>query len=77
MTIVDAAGQDGAWVLVANFSERFEEGVFAIDEAGDDRVLWGGAAATETEIKETITSTVPDLPRQLPTCVDASGFVES
>ncbi|MFP3883757.1 MAG: hypothetical protein ACLFWH_15765, partial [Actinomycetota bacterium] len=77
VTIVDAVGQDGTWVLVASFSERFEAGVFAIDEAGDVRVLWGGAAATETEIRETITSTVPDLPRQLPMCVDVSGFVES
>jgi hypothetical protein len=63
-------------VFVADFNARFEAGVFARDEAGDFQVLWGGIAATETEIRESITSTVPELPPLLPLCVDVSGFVE-
>jgi hypothetical protein len=74
--VVDAVGQDGTWVFVADFNARFEAGVFARDEAGDFQVLWGGIAATETEIRESITSTVPELPPLLPLCVDVSGFVE-
>jgi hypothetical protein len=74
--IDDDVGQDATWVFVANFNQRFEAGVFALDEAGDFQVLWGGIAATETEIRESITSTVPELPPLLPLCVDVSGFVE-
>lgn len=76
VTIIDAVGEDGTWMLVADFNSRFEAGVFAMDQHGDFRVVWGGIASTDTEIRESITSTARELPPLLRECVDISGFVE-
>lgn len=76
VVIVDAVGQGETWVFVATFNARFEAGVFALDESSEFQVLWGGVAGTESEIRDSITATAPELPPVLVACLDVSGFVD-
>ncbi|MGB7858961.1 MAG: hypothetical protein WBM90_00505 [Acidimicrobiia bacterium] len=76
VTIVDAAGESGAWVFVATFDSRFEAGIFALTGDGDFQALWGGVASSDTEIRDWITSNAPAVPISLTECIEVSGFVE-
>lgn len=76
VTITDAAGRDGWWVFTAEFSARFQPGVFLWDADGGFRNLWGGFASTEVELWAYLLQDNPDVPAGLVTCLDLSPFVE-
>lgn len=76
-TVVDAVGTDGTWVLVANFSSRFEPAVFSMDSERGFQLLWAGAASTEASIREHMATETPELPVEVLMCVDISSFVQN
>ena len=76
VTITDAAGRDGWWVFSAEFSARFQPGVFLQDADGGFRNLWGGFASTEVELWAYRLQDNPDVPPGLVTCLDLSPFDE-
>ncbi|MEN8239113.1 MAG: hypothetical protein ABFR53_07930 [Actinomycetota bacterium] len=77
VTIVDAAGRDGAWAFVAEFSTRFEPGVFSVNAQRNFTGLWGGMAPAESAIWDHLTDTYSDGEGALAACLDLSFFVES
>jgi chaperonin cofactor prefoldin len=77
VTVVDAVGSEGIWVLVADFSSRFERGVFATQGEDGFQVLWGGIASTEAEIRQYMATERPELAPLPLLCVDVSSFVEN
>jgi hypothetical protein len=76
IAIIDAAGRSGWWVLSAEFDTRFQPGVFLLDPDGGFQVIWGGFAASETELWTYLLQTYPNAPSELATCLDLSPFVD-
>lgn len=76
VNITDAAGRDGWLVFTADFSARFQPGVFLQDDHGGFQVLWGGFAPTDVELWAYLLQENPDLPAGLVTCIDLSPFID-
>ena len=74
---MDAAGRDGWWVFTAEFSSRFQPGVFLRDADGGFQILWGGFASSEVELWAYLLQDSPGGPAGLTTCVDLSPFIDS
>ena len=67
---------EGWWLFRAEFTGRFEPGVFVRDPGGDFAVVWGGIADTEAVIRAWIHGAAPEMPAELALCLDVSGFVD-
>ncbi len=76
-TIIDAAGRDGSWVLIAEFDTRLEPGLFLTDSDGIFTALWGGLALSESDMWDYITETFPDDDISMAACIDLGYFIET
>ena len=77
LTVMDAAGRDGLWVFTAEFSSRFQPGVFLRDADGGFQILWGGFASSEVELWAYLLQDSPGGSAGVATCVNLSPFIDS
>jgi hypothetical protein len=75
-SIGSAVTAGGWWLFRAEFTGRFEPGVFARGPGGDFAVVWGGIADSEAVIRAWIHGAAPEMPAELALCLDVSGFVD-
>jgi hypothetical protein len=75
-TIHPALESTGWWLFLGVFSERFEPGIFVRTPDGSFAVAWGGLG-DEWTIRTWIAMNSPDMPIDLPLCIDVSNFDET